>query len=436
MVGRPLPTGIQGWFSARMKRQRRRRRQIPAGSPLSPMVAAGLVFLSMLSSTMLIPALRPFFAAMHPGREGDLYLFSAVNMLGALFGAPLLGAWADATHKRSMLLVVAAVLDGALLFACSLPLPISFVLVFRMLQGAANVGALALLMSLTTPRGIPVAGGATIAAIAAGVPIGTLLLKGGPALPFQVGAMLPLVVAGVVGALQPGPAPDRRRAGSLWSAARFVAGPGIFVFAERFAIGLFIVPFSLLCHDVRGLSDAMVGRLYAAFLLPFALVTGLVPRVHLKPVVAVVVGVGAYAASLWGAARLEPVPLLAVVLAFGGCGAALVYAPSLRTAARVAPAQASAAMGALQGLGALGMFLGGALARGLAGLTVSLPRAEALRVPFDVAAASLVCLLFLGIVPFARAARLVSEDDDVDDGHDVDDEGGQGRRADETTASR
>jgi hypothetical protein len=402
-----------------MMRHRRRRRLAPAGTPLSPAVAAVLVFLSMLSSTMLIPALRPFFAAVHPGEEGALYLFTAVNMLGALFGAPLLGAIADATGRRALVLLVAAVLDGVLLFLCSLPLPVSLVLVFRFLQGAGNVGALALLMSLTTPRGIPVAGGATIAAIAAGVPLGTVLLKAGPEVPLKVGAMLPFFVAAVVAALQPGPAPERRPPGSLWAAARQIVGPGIFVFAERFAIGLFIVPFSLLCHDVRGLSDAMVGRLYAAFLLPFALMTALVPRTALGPVPAVVAGCVAYAGSLWGAGRIDAVPVLSMVLAVGGVGAALVYAPSLRTAARVVPAQASAAMGALQGLGALGMFLGGGLARLLADLLADEPRALALRAPLDVGAGALVLLLGVGIVPFSRAARVAAAaaDDDDDELH-------------------
>ncbi|MBM4280542.1 MAG: hypothetical protein FJ137_07200, partial [Deltaproteobacteria bacterium] len=327
-----------------MTRARRRRPRLPVGAPLPPALAATLVFLSMLSSTLLIPALRPFFAATHPGAEGALYLFNAVNMLGALFGAPLLGAVADATGKRATVLIIAAVFDGALLFACSLPLPVPLVLTFRMLQGAGNVGALALLMSLTTPRGIPVAGGATIAAIAAGVPLGTVLLASGAEMPLQLGAMLPLLVAGAVAALQPGPPPDRRPPGSLVVAARHVVGPGIFVFAERFAIGLFIVPFSLLCHDVHGLPDAMVGRLYATFLVPFAVMTALVPRTSLGPVAAIVAGVVAYATSLHFAGRIESVPLLSLVLAGGGVGAALVYAPSLRTAARVVPAQASAAM--------------------------------------------------------------------------------------------
>jgi MFS family permease len=238
--------------------------------------------------------------------------------------------------------------------------------------------------------------------------------------------MLPLLVAGAVAALQPGPPPDRRPPGSLILAARHVLGPGIFVFAERFAIGLFIVPFSLLCHDVRGLDDAMVGRLYAAFLVPFAVMTGLVPRTALGPVVAVVVGVFAYATSLFAAARVDTVPLLSLVLAGGGIGAAMVYAPSLRTAARVVPSQASAAMGALQGLGALGMFLGGASARLLAELLADRPRAEALRAPLDLGAASLVVLLVLGIVPFARAARAADASADEESNPEDDD----GRPAD------
>ena len=61
----------------------------------------------MLSSTLLIPAVRPFFATVHPEAEGGLFMFMTVNMLGAIIGAPLLTALADATGKRALVLIVA-----------------------------------------------------------------------------------------------------------------------------------------------------------------------------------------------------------------------------------------------------------------------------------------------------------------------------------------
>jgi len=402
-----------------MRRGRRRRSEREsAGGPLSPAVAAVLVFLAMLSSTLLIPAVRPFFAAHHPTAEGGLFLFMSVNMLGAIIGAPLLGALADAMGKRWLVLVAAAVVDGAFLFLCSLPLDLGLVLALRCVQGAANVAAVSLLMGLTTSRGVPVAGGATIAAIAIGAPLGTVLLRFGPEVPLQVGAMLPLVVAVAVGALQPSApvgTPRRKSLRSVWSAAP----AGIFVFAERLAIGLFIVPFSLLCHDVRGFDE---GPLFSAFLVPFAIATAAWSRLRAPPVASVVVGAVAYAIGLVAAARVDVFAGLVVVLILGGVGAAGVYAPALRSVARLVPAdRVGAAMGLVNALGALGMGLGGAGARAItkAAADGGADRAASLTWSLDVGAASLLLLVAIGAPLWARQlVRSTATDGDDDDDDD------------------
>ncbi len=370
----------------------------------------------MLSSTLLIPTVRPFFAALHPGHTDGIFWFMSVNMLGAIVGAPVLAWLADTSGKRALVLICAAVVDGALLFLCSLPLSLPVVLGLRAVQGAANVGVLSLLFGLTTERGVAFAGGATVVAIAAGAPVGILLLGRDPALPLQVGAMLPLLVAVAVGAAAPAPAPRAR--GQMRVALRAALPPGLLVFAERFAIGLFIVPFSLLQH-ARGHEDAMVGRLYAAFLIPFAVATALAPRVDVKPVAAVLGGAAIYAAALFGVGRIEAVPVLSIVLLLGGCGAAFVYAPALAIAGRSAPeGHRGAAMGVVNALGALGMLLGsggaGMLSRAL--IADGVDKAAAYARCFDVGAAVLVVVVAAVVVPFGRAAAASDGDDDDDDG--------------------
>jgi MFS family permease len=384
--------------------------------PLTPLLAGVLVFLSMLSSTLLIPAIRPFFAAVHPETEGGLFMFMTVNMLGAIVGAPLLTALADATDKRALVLVAAAVVDGALLFLCSLPLAMPVVLVLRTIQGAANVAAVSLLMGLTTRRGVPVTGGATIAAIAAGAPLGTLLLKSGPAIPLQVGAMLPLVVAVAVAALQPG----AEVGDGVKHRFRDVVGAvpaGIFIFAERLSIGLFIVPFSLLCHDVRGFDDVLVGRLFAAFLVPFAVVTALGSRFRVAVGPAIGAGAALYAVSLFASARVDEPLLLALILVVGGVGAAGVYAPALRSVVQLVPAdRVGAAMGVVNAMGALGMMLGsgggGAITR--AGMDAGLDRATALTRPFNIAAVCLVVIVAAGLPLLVRALKRAPVDQPAD----------------------
>jgi MFS family permease len=186
---------------------------------------------------------------------------------------------------------------------------------------------------------------------------------------------------------------------------------GIFIFAERLSIGLFIVPFSLLCHDVRGFDDALVGRLFAAFLVPFAVVTALGSRFRVAVGPAIGVGAVLYAAALYAAARLETPTALAVVLVVGGIGAAGVYAPALRTVVQLVPAdRVGAAMGVVNAMGALGMMLGsgggGAITR--AGTAAGIDRATALTRPFDVAAMCLIVIVAGGLPLLVRAIKRAS----------------------------
>lgn len=385
---------------------------------MTPAVAGLLVFLSMLSSTLLIPAVRPFFAAVHPEAESGLFMFMTVNMLGAIIGAPLLTALADATGKRALVLIAATVVDGVLLFLCAMPLSLPLVLALRTIQGAANVAAVSLLMGLTTKKGVPVAGGATIAAIAAGAPLGVVLLKGGPALPLQVGAMLPLIVAVAVAALQPVAVIDARQKYRFADVVGAVPA-GLFIFAERLAIGLFVVPFSLLSHDVRGFDDVLVGRLFSAFLVPFAVATALGARFRVPVAPAIAVGAVGYAAALFFAARVDDVGSLMAILVVGGVAGAGVYAPALRSVLQlVPPARIAAAMGLVNAMGALGMMLGsgggGALTR--AATAAGVERREALTRPFDVAAVSLIVIVAVGLPLLVRALRKradVVDDDDA-----------------------
>lgn len=393
-----------------MVRTRRSSRRIP-GTPVSPWLVAVLVLLSMLSSTLLIPAVRPFFAAVHPGQEGALHAFMSINMLGAILGAPALGWLADKSGQRTWTLGIAAVVDGVLLFACSLPLPLPLVLSLRFLQGAANVGVLSLLMGLAGTRGVPLAGGATIFAIALGAPLGGLLLKISPAAPLQVGAMLPLCVAAAVAALQP-LWPARSAAGffDVLKSQQLAWSPALLIFVERFAIGGFVVPFSLMAYDVWGFDRASVSGLYSAFLMPFAVATALLPRVFARGASwarLVTAGIAAYALCLFFVPRLPDRLPLALLLVVGGLGAAAVYAPSLRVAAaNVDGRLRSVTMGLMNAAGSLGMLLGTAIAGFLSTMLQArgFEKGAALTVVFSFSSLSLVVVWALAIRAFARAA--------------------------------
>ena len=145
-----------------------------------------LTFGSVLSGTVLIPAGRPFFAAVFPGHESSLHAFMSINMLGAIIGAPGLAWLADRTGARKTLMVSLALLDALLLAVMASGPGLATLLGLRLVQGAANVGALSLLLGGIRPtagrghgRAFGAAAAAMIAAVAFGGPVGTLLLRSG-----------------------------------------------------------------------------------------------------------------------------------------------------------------------------------------------------------------------------------------------------------------
>jgi len=334
---------------------------------------AWLVFASMLSGTLLIPAVRPLFAVVHPGHPDAIHAFFSVNMLGAAIGAPLVCWLADRTGSARRMLTMLAIADGILLVACTLSLPLPVVLTIRFVQGAANVGALSILMGATGRSrapgshggGVGLAGAAVVAGIVAGAPVGTLLLAVSPFAPFYAAAACALVVAVSTGVLPA--SSERARRGSLralFSRTPLLQVATLFVGAERFVVGCFVVTFSLYAHDELGRSDAQVGALFSWFLVPFALLTWPIGVVAQRVDRSLLIGTGAaiYGASFLLLGQVGPFGL-PIVLALAGVASAAIYAPSLCVVAEGTPGpMRSTAMGVVNAGGTLGMLLGTATA--------------------------------------------------------------------------
>lgn len=375
-------------------------------SPRAHWVVSPLVLGNVLAGTMLIPAVRPFFAAVHGGSEGAMHAFFSVNMLGAALGAPLLSSLADRTGQRRRLAVLLGLVDALLLLACALPLPVGLVLGFRFLQGAATVGALSVVMGLAREESsgeghggtMGAIGGSVVAAIALGAPLGTLLLKAGPLAPLWASAAVSAVVAGGCLALPEGGAPaPRGRMRRLLQENPALRLPALFVGAERFAVGCFVVTFSLYAHGALGLSDARIGMLFSWFLVPFALASwpmgllaGRVAREKLLAAGGLVYGLSFLALGQVGAGALAPVLFLA------GLASAALYSPSLCLAAELAPpALRGTSMGLLNAAGSVGMMLGtatgGMLSAGL--MRADFGRVEASAWVFRLAGAALLGVL-------------------------------------------
>jgi MFS family permease len=334
-------------------------------SRILPLLALGNVLTGML----LIPAARPLLAARFPGSDSALHAFFSVNMFGAVLGAPLVSWLADRLGSRRAMAVGLSSLDGVLLLACLLPLPLWAVLALRTVQGAAGVGALSIVMGSARSASPSAHGGAmgrmaaaVVAGIALGAPLGTLLLSGGPGLVFAFAAAL--AGLGALGCLSLSQPANPVARGAVREVARALTLPALFVGAERFAVGCFVTTFSLYAHQALGQSDRQVGAGFSVFLLCFALSSWTVGLAsgRLKPSLLLSLGAALFGlgfASLGFVGEHGLWPTLAVIGLASGC----IYTPALCLASQAVPqARRSTAMGLLNGAGTLGMMLGTALA--------------------------------------------------------------------------
>jgi len=340
----------------------------------SPAATAMLCACSVLSSTLMIPAVRPFMASYHGAPEYALHAFMTVNMVGAILGAPLFAWLADKTGDRGRLLIGLAVVDGGLLLACTAPLPVGAILGLRTLQGAANVGGLSILMGAARGgdpkkhgRTMGMIGAAIMGAVALGAPLGTLLLSLGPAAPAIAGGCLQLGVAAYLVRYRV-PATGRsertRHPFRLLREAPLLRLPTLWVTAERFTVGTFVVSFALYGHRALELSDGQVGALFSWFLLPFAIATYPLSRLAERIPRA---GMLAMGTALYGIAFMimgvVPASGLWAVMLLAGLSSAAIYAPSLCYTATLSPKGSRAmAMALVNAGGSLGMMMGTALA--------------------------------------------------------------------------
>lgn len=329
-------------------------------------MTALLAFMCVLSGTLLIPAVRPFMAWAAPGNESAAHAFMALNMLGAVLAAPIVVKLTSQVRSPARLIAALALGDGVLLGLLTFGLPLSVMLVIRTVQGALNVGALSVLLG-SAPTGehagrgsrYGLLGAAMMLGVAAGAPLGTICLTLGARAPVLAGSLLLLAVAAVV----PRVSLDRAAPGQ-GSWRNVPLSPMAWVFAERFAIGLFVVTFSFHARKCLGVSDARIGLLLTVFLLPFGL--GVYPagmltdRVGTRGVA--LGGLGAYGVAFLCLPQASEMQLLWVMLLLGLSSAA-VFAAAMREASKGADVGTRiAAMSALTSSGSLGMLLGTAVA--------------------------------------------------------------------------
>jgi MFS family permease len=348
---------------------------------------ATVIFSVLLSQVLLYPGIDTLVTALGAETELDASMWFHAAEFGAfVVFAGVWGAASDAAGKRVPFITVGAA-GGAVGYLALAMLPGLFdvtfttILLLRVLQGAATIGAFSLtmtmLMDLEGGRGqnMGAAGIAIGSGTALGAPLGGQLYELGPLTPLYVAAAL-LVGTIVLTRLLD----DRAPAGTRDSIAEVVAGlratpaltlPYAFGFIDRLTAGFFALVGTLYFRNVFELDPGTTGLVLAAFFAPFALLQypmGILSD-KIGRTIPVIAGSAMYGIGVIGVGNAPDVFLAAVAMVVVGVLGALMAPATMALVSDLAPpSQRGVAMAGFNVFGSVG-FLAGIVVGGLVAST-------------------------------------------------------------------
>lgn len=336
-----------------------------------------VAFLTLLPVTLPVSVLRAFVYDRFGVSEQLASLFMSINMVGAVFAAPLAGALSDRIGRRRELLVLGLALDAVLLFSLTLPVGFPLFMALRFLEGGAHIFALSLLLALASAghtderrgRVMGMVGGGITLGVAVGAALGGFVGGADPLRPLQLGAAiaaLGAVVAWRLLAERGGPAETRPSIGHIVAAVRgspLLLAPLAFAFVDRFTVGFYTTTFSLYLSRIHELSAMRIGILIFVFMFPFAVLSYPFGRlsergspVRLVCLGSVVYGIGTAFVPWW------PIESLFVLMVCLGVASAVMFVPSMVLTTSTAPPEIrGTALGAFNAFGSLGFIVGPAV---------------------------------------------------------------------------
>jgi MFS family permease len=319
----------------------------------------GLVaLLTLVPVTLPVSVLRGFVQERFGVSELMTSLFMSINMVGAIFSAPLAGALADRFGRRRELLVAGLLTDALLLYLLTLPVSFPVFMLLRLFEGGAHIFALSLLLALASSsqpaerrgRVMGMVGGGITLGVAVGAMLGGFLGRSGPLTPLR------LANAGDEEVERPGLA----RIAAALRAQPLLLAPLSFAFVDRFTVGFYTTTFSLYLSRVHGLSAMQIGILIFVFMFPFAVFSYPFGRISERgsPVRMVCLGSVAYGiGTAWVGAW--PIDWLAGLMVALGVASAVMFVPSMVLTTSAAPDEArGTALGAFNAFGSLGFIVG------------------------------------------------------------------------------
>jgi len=327
----------------------------------------------MVPVTLPVPVLREVVQERFAVGELLTSVFMSINMIGALFAAPIAGALADRWGRRRPLLFGALLLDAACFAALAAPVGFPVFLAIRFAEGCAHITALSVLLMVASHalpaeqrgRALGVVGGSMMLGIALGAPLGGWLGRGDALLPLRAGsgfafaaALLALAVVRDRGGRED--RPGFREIARVLRAHPSLVAPLAFAFVDRFTVGFFTTTFSLYLRRIHGLAPSEIGIAIACFMLPFALLSYPFARAAERSSQTLLLcgGSALYGVGTAAVGFVAPPELHGLMFAIG-VTAAVMFVPSMVMTTHVAPDSVRAtALGAFNAAGSLGFIVG------------------------------------------------------------------------------
>jgi MFS family permease len=333
------------------------------------------MFLALVPVTLLVPGLDELVAVRHGGSDGAVHGFMTVNMVAGMITVPLLMRRLRQLGDLRWWLVALFLLDAVAFVGMGRASSISMLFAFRILDGAAHLPAVTLLM-VAANRAAGDRRGASLGALATalmlgitvGSPLGGWLVQSGGGAVYTAGAGIFLLGAIVSLGAPPTALPDEsRRDRYRWQWRRPESWvPLGYAFMDRFSIGIFVSTFTLFLAREHAIDPTGRGWLVALFMIPFAAlcypVGRFAERVGWFPLL--VAGNVAFG-IIYGAYGVTPRALLPASMVLSGISSAFIFAPSLLLVSElVRRGHGEGLFGIFQIAGSLG-FLAGPMVGGI-----------------------------------------------------------------------
>ncbi|MCE9597932.1 MAG: MFS transporter [Spirochaetia bacterium] len=336
--------------------------------------SAGLLFLAMLPTTMLVP-LQTEIMREQFGTPRQMALFTSIAMLGMVLLSPIAGYFSDRFRARRVFVIVFSIIN-----ACTFPLiawapTLPWLLLARFLEGASAAFVIGTLMACAedreraNPQGkrglaMGISGMMLGLGAAIGMPIGGLIGRDDWRVATIAAAGLMVVVAVLAILLRDQIAKrERENFASILTILKHPIAliPLTFAFVDRFVAGFLVGPFTWRLREDFALDSAQAGRMLAYVMLPMVL--GAIPAAmaarKIGGVRLVLIGSIFYGMFIGISGSLNSTDLMRITLLLAGIGAGFLYSPSMVLAGRLAPDGLTAtSMSLYVGIGSLGFLLG------------------------------------------------------------------------------